>query len=78
MSTIRTLVFEDKGQDFLEWDLDRTGRVIACRPFQESVWKNTVIVRNARKGRRPVIVTRHFPGQLKRLNYRIVQVRRTA
>lgn len=30
--------FEDRGQDFLEWDLDADGLVVDCRPFQASAW----------------------------------------
>lgn len=33
-----TVHFEDHGQDFLEWDLDEHGQVVACRPFQALVW----------------------------------------
>lgn len=33
-----TIVFVDQGQDFLEWDLNSEGEVIACRPFQSWVW----------------------------------------
>lgn len=36
---ITTIEFEDKGQDFLEWDLDdETGKVLDCRPFQARIW----------------------------------------
>ncbi|WP_447776360.1 hypothetical protein [Variovorax boronicumulans] len=34
----KTIAFADQGQDFLEWDLDSTGKVVACRPFQASIW----------------------------------------
>jgi len=34
-----TIEFEDKGQDFLEWDIDsESGKVVDCRPFQASIW----------------------------------------
>jgi len=49
-----TVVFEDHGQDFLEWDLEWDNGVrhpfqsveaayvvVACRPFQDWVWKGT-------------------------------------
>ena len=32
-----TVVFEDHGQDFLEWDIEG-GIVVACRPFQTRFW----------------------------------------
>lgn len=30
--------FEDHFQDFLEWDLDDAGYVVACRPSQAWAW----------------------------------------
>lgn len=33
-----TIHFEDHGQDFLEWDCDKDGIIIDCRPFQSNVW----------------------------------------
>lgn len=33
-----TVLFEDHMQDFLEWDLDDAGVVVACRPFQAWAW----------------------------------------
>jgi len=38
-----TVFFEDDGQDFLEWDLDDKGKVVACRPFQGWVWIGTQV-----------------------------------
>lgn len=35
---MKTIVFEDHGQDFLEWDIDGKGIVVGCRPFQGSIW----------------------------------------
>lgn len=35
---IRTITFEDQGQDFLEWDIDLNNKVIACRPCQGFLW----------------------------------------
>lgn len=37
-----TVTFKDEGQDFLEWDIEN-GVVVACRPFQEWLWKGTKI-----------------------------------
>lgn len=45
-----TIHFEDHGQDFLEWDVDQHGVVIACRPYQEFVWKGSVLINNAEPG----------------------------
>lgn len=38
-----TVHFEDHGQDFLEWDIEN-GEVIACRPFQEWLWKGVHVL----------------------------------
>jgi len=34
----RQIEFEDHGQDFLTWTINRLGRVVDCQPFQASVW----------------------------------------
>lgn len=39
---MKTVFFEDHGQDFLEWDIEK-GEVIACRPFQEWLWKGVKV-----------------------------------
>jgi hypothetical protein len=36
---VRTIHFVDHGQDFLEWDLNDEGIVIAVRPAQEWAYK---------------------------------------
>lgn len=35
---MKRIFFEDDGQDFLEWDINEEGEVVACRPFQGWVW----------------------------------------
>lgn len=35
---VKTIIFVDYGQDYLEWDIDHLGKVIDCRPFQSSFW----------------------------------------
>ncbi len=46
----KTIYFEDDGQDFLEWDLDAHGVVIACRPLQEWAWKGGRVVGTPKVG----------------------------
>ncbi len=41
---IKTVTFEDNGQDFLEFDLDEDGIVIDCRPFQAFLWVNHKVI----------------------------------
>lgn len=38
-----TIHFVDHGQDFLEWDLNGEGRVIACRPALEWAYKGAKV-----------------------------------
>ena len=33
------ITFEDHGQDFLEWTVDKDGNLLACTPFQYAVWE---------------------------------------
>lgn len=43
---IITIIFEDHGQDFLEWDIDtKRKKVIGCRPFQSSIWVGANVYR---------------------------------
>ena len=32
------ITFEDDGQDFLEWFIDKDGYVLDSQPFQRSIW----------------------------------------
>lgn len=41
---IKTIRLEDRGQDFLEWDINEGGMVIGCRPFQSSIWIGTKVL----------------------------------
>ena len=52
-----TIRFEDHGQDFLEWDLDITSKVIECRPFQASIWCGRLVLNHnaLRKGSKVVL-----------------------
>jgi hypothetical protein len=38
-----TVFFVDEGQDFLEWDINDEGKVVACRPFQADIWMGIVV-----------------------------------
>jgi hypothetical protein len=45
------IVFEDDGQDFLEWYIDKNGEVLHCTPFQCSIWNGKMVdTFNMRKG----------------------------
>ncbi len=75
-----TIELEDHGQDFLEWDIDDTGKVVDCRPFQADVWKGTIVHnRDIRPGDILFIVTPI--GKRKKLltlNYPVKSVREAA
>ena len=70
-----TIVFEDHGQDFLEWDV-RNGVVVACRPFQEWAWKGTrVDMTKAQEGQLLPIITKR--GENRVVLYPVVAMSRT-
>jgi hypothetical protein len=73
---IRTIELEDHGQDFLEWDIDETGKVVDCRPFQAWVWNGTIVHnKDIRVGDILLITTTHFPDESTTLNYPVKSVR---
>jgi hypothetical protein len=50
---VLTIRFEDRGQDFLEWDVDYlTGKVLESRPFQTTIWGKYYVdgARHLKKG----------------------------
>jgi hypothetical protein len=47
-----TVHFEDHGQDFLEWDIDAKGVVVASRPCQAWAWVGCTLVGEAKVGER--------------------------
>jgi hypothetical protein len=50
-----TIEFEDNGQDFLEWDIDSAGVVIACRPLQGWLWVGRQTIGTPKIGERIAI-----------------------
>ncbi len=69
---MRTLVFEDKGQDFIEWNINPDGVVLRSRPFQSQFWQG-VIVMNPQVGQRPDVMLK--TGEIRQLNYRITEIK---
>jgi len=51
------IMFEDHGQDFIYWQLDETGKVIDCQPFQQWLWEGAIVLNHQRLavGIHPVI-----------------------
>ena len=73
--TIQRITFEDRGQDFLWWEVDdATGRILGCGPYQAHLWasgKCSVDMDTVRIGQKP---TFHGPAtepEGRTLNYAI-------
>lgn len=69
---METITFEDRGQDFLEWDIDEDGVVVDSRPFQAGIWRGT-FVSDIKIGERPII-TSPREGIPRQLNYRVIDI----
>ncbi len=42
--SIKTILFEDHGQDFLEWDINELGEVVDSRPYQGWIWSGCMVL----------------------------------
>lgn len=77
-SAVKTVHFEDHGQDFDEWDLDATGRVVACRPSQGWMWCRYRVVGPVEVGARLTVhdvgVPNGTPSELKYLVTKVVSL----
>ena len=67
---MKTITFQDHGQDFLEWDLDDAGVVVACRPFQANMWVGKVVENHADIARGGIALL----SNLRYIRYPIVKV----
>lgn len=73
--TIRTLYFEDHGQDFLEWDVADDGFVLDSRPFQASVWVgNYVDVIEDEEGKTWAEISGWACSGVSRINYPVARI----
>ena len=74
---MKTIFFEDQGQDFLEWDLNDENEVIDSRPYQRRIWTGFKVDRIA-VGAQPLIFN---PADADRgwrvLNYEIEAIKET-
>jgi hypothetical protein len=68
-----TVHFEDHGQDFLQWDIDAHGVVVASRPFQADQWCGSVLVGDAVPGATLRYVSPH-DGQERSIRYPVAKV----
>lgn len=76
--TIQRITFENRGQDFLWWEVDeQTGRIMGCGPLGAELWASgrcTVDVATVVVGQRP---TFHGPAtepEGRTLRYEIVAI----
>lgn len=73
MAKVTRIHFQDKGQDFLYWDVDFLGVVVDCGPFQAFVWVGTVLdLPLPEVGGRPHFETKD--GDYLTLNYAIEKI----
>lgn len=71
-----TLEFEDKGQDFLTWEVElATGRIVDCHPFQYTTWARCCVIdpEKLAPGSRPQIAD--ADGTRRTLNYAVATMR---
>lgn len=73
--TIQRISFQDKGQDFLWWEVDdSTGRIVGCGPHQAHAWasgKCSVDLATVKLGMRPVFFGPATEPEGRTLNYQI-------
>lgn len=73
---VKTIRFQDHGQDFLEWDLAADGQVVDCRPCQAWMWCRARVT-NAASLRKGSIVKYSMPGvDASDIRYPLVSVRK--
>lgn len=69
---MKTVYFEDHGQDFLEWDIE-DGVVVGCRPFQDWLWNGTKVNNDKIKLGDKLDIT-FKDGARRTLNYPVEQI----
>ena len=70
------ITFEDRGQDFLTWDINNDNVVENCRPFQGIIWNGCKVVNKKLEiGDKVVIQDRIITGARPRtIQYPIINV----
>lgn len=72
-----TVVLEDHGQDFLEFDI-KEGHIVATRPFQGFVWDGAVVFNETLVPGDYMCVRTRFSSVSRMFRYPIVEVRQIA
>lgn len=44
---MKTIHFEDNGQDFTRWQIDDAGMVVDSQPFQAYIWVGSIVLNHA-------------------------------
>lgn len=65
---------EDRGQDFLRWDIDQYGVVVECQPFQAWVWNGTKVTNFESLGPGDILQIIDREGRETTLNYPCVSI----
>lgn len=77
--TIQHITFEDRGQDFLWWEIDdTTGRIVGCGPLQADAWasgKISVDMASVHVGQRPTFYGPATEPDGRTLKYEITAIR---
>jgi len=72
----QTIALEDHGQDFLEWDLDADGNIIACRPAQGWLWTQRRVINHSQLVSGGSCVVQSPDGTQRILNYPVWAIRK--
>lgn len=75
-----TVVFDDHGQDFIEWDIktqegESLGVVVDSRPFQASVWNGTRVVMDSLSVGEKLVCLSPRLGEPREMNYPVTEIR---
>lgn len=73
-TTAYEITFEDTGQDFLVWFVDKRGEVIHSDPFQSQIWNGKMLdLRTLKKGKYPTFLNSDGFG-VGNLKHKIIKV----
>lgn len=67
--------FEDKGQDFLYWDIDDVGEVVDCMPMHRAVWLGVFVqLEYLKEGRKLGYVNPRHNAGYGEIKYKVVKI----
>lgn len=69
--TYTKIFFEDNGQDFLYWIIDDQGRVVSAGPFQNELWKDSVVDLNSLEPGEPLFFISRHNGEYMELIHKV-------